>query len=410
MKNKLKILLVSEYFPPKVFGGGEISAHSLAKALAGKNHEVFVLTSWFKGLKKFEKKEGFRILRLLKTGSEPSSILSNLKRNFVFQKSLKKEIIKLDKRENFDAIHFLNTTSIPNFRLKKKTFATINGYTNFCPKRNLFYKEEEVCTGCNPKKFLKCITNSKVVGKSKMKWYLKNNPVFWYYIYRTYKKNNNNLKNVKTYFAISGFIRDLLQKNGVKKNNIATIPNIIKIKNPDKRFDIMEKGIIVTYIGPALGKFKGVEMLIKSFNNVKGNAKLLIFGDGPEKEYLKTLAGKNIRFYKTVPYEYLYSIYEQSDIIVHPALWPEPLSRVMVEALFFGKPMVATNNGGNSEGIIDGENGFLFKNEKELTEKLSKIISSSKLRKQMGEKSKEIYLKKFEPEKVLSNIIKNYNA
>ena len=92
--------------------------------MAEKRHEVFVLTSWFKGLKKFEEKEDFKILRLLKTGSEPSSIMSNLKRGFAFQKSLKKEILKLDKRENFDVVHFLNTTSIPNFKLNKKTFKT----------------------------------------------------------------------------------------------------------------------------------------------------------------------------------------------------------------------------------------------------------------------------------------------
>ena len=40
----LKILIATERFPPKVFGGGEISAYLFAKELA-KKHEVHVITS-----------------------------------------------------------------------------------------------------------------------------------------------------------------------------------------------------------------------------------------------------------------------------------------------------------------------------------------------------------------------------
>jgi len=46
----MKILLVSEYFPPKIFGGGEISAALLAKNLSREGIEVSVLTSHFNGL------------------------------------------------------------------------------------------------------------------------------------------------------------------------------------------------------------------------------------------------------------------------------------------------------------------------------------------------------------------------
>ena len=55
---KIKFLIVNEFFPPVVFGGGEISMSLLAKKLAQRNKtnqaEVFVLTSHFDGLKKTE--------------------------------------------------------------------------------------------------------------------------------------------------------------------------------------------------------------------------------------------------------------------------------------------------------------------------------------------------------------------
>ncbi len=50
----MKILFVSEYFPPKIMGGGEINLHLLAKALVKNKNEVSVLTSDHPGLKRFE--------------------------------------------------------------------------------------------------------------------------------------------------------------------------------------------------------------------------------------------------------------------------------------------------------------------------------------------------------------------
>lgn len=408
MKN-LKVLLVSEYFPPKIFGGGEISALQLAKALAKKGMKVYVLTSYFPNLKKCEEKDGFKIFRTLKTGSNPASIFQNLKRSICFQRSLKRELRKIGGKIKFDYIHFLNTTSIPNFKIKNKnTFATINGYTNFCPKRNMFYKEKSVCTGCSAEKFIGCISNSKFIGKIKMSFFMKYNPVFWFVIYRKYKKSNQSLKNVNNYFAISKFIEDLLVRNGVKKKNIARLPNIVNIKSSDKKFEIMKKGPVVTYIGPSLGKFKGVEMLIQAFKGAQKNSKLLIFGDGPEKEHLKRIAGDNVIFYKSVPYEYLGSIYEQSDIIVHPALWPEPLSRVTIETLHFGKPLIATAVGGNNDCVIDGKNGYLVKSKTEMTKRLRELIAKPFLRSKMGYESKKLFNEKFNGKKVIGEIMKNY--
>ena len=45
------------------------------------------------------------------------------------------------------------------------------------------------------------------------------------------------------------------------------------------------------------------------------------------------------------------SVYKSSDIIIQPSLWPEPLPRVLLEATYFGKPIIATDSGGNKEFI-----------------------------------------------------------
>ena len=56
----LKVLLVTEYFPPVVYGGGEISAYLLAKNLA-KHVDVSVLTSKYDELQNYEEKDRIKI-------------------------------------------------------------------------------------------------------------------------------------------------------------------------------------------------------------------------------------------------------------------------------------------------------------------------------------------------------------
>ena len=47
----VKILFISEYFPPKIMGGGEINLFLLAKALSKQKIDVNVLTSDHQNLK-----------------------------------------------------------------------------------------------------------------------------------------------------------------------------------------------------------------------------------------------------------------------------------------------------------------------------------------------------------------------
>lgn len=51
--------------------------------------------------------------------------------------------------------------------------------------------------------------------------------------------------------------------------------------------------------------------------------------------------------------------YQAADLLICPSIWEEPSPNVIVEANFFGLPVVAFANGGIPELVKDGENGFL---------------------------------------------------
>ena len=169
----MKILLITEYFPPIIHGGGELSAQTLAQELVKNDIEVHVLTSKRKNSKVHEIKDNVKIHRLLKTGVNPRNLLDNFKRTILLPTSIKKEFYKLNKKEKFDVIHFLNTTSITELKTKIKKVATINNYTNFCPKSNLYHKTNFKPGEKNFIKYLKCMFTSDYIGKQKLKPYLK---------------------------------------------------------------------------------------------------------------------------------------------------------------------------------------------------------------------------------------------
>lgn len=387
----MKVLLITEYFPPIIHGGGEISAETLAKELAKNNIEVHVLTSKFKNLKRYEEINKVKVHRLLKTGENPRKLTDNLKRTFYLHKSIKKQTKTLNKKHKFNTTHFLNTTSIT--KIKGKTIATINNYTNFCPTSNLQYNFKP--GDKNFINFLKHMIKSDYIGKQKLKPYLKYNPFFLIPFYINYRNRINQIKHIKKFIVLNDLI---------KLKNSNKIYNIVNINNKIIKYPIKKRPNTITYIGE-LEKIKGVDRLLKA---APKDTNILIVGGGSQKNYLKKIANKNTIFTGKINQKYIPHIYKISDIIVLPTRWQEPLSRTLTEALFFGKPILATDKGGNKEQVKHNINGFIIKSQKEFTEKLNLLTKNKKLREKMGKESRKLYNKNFKPDTLIKKIIEMY--
>lgn len=415
-EESLNVLIVTESYPPVSYGGGEISCALFAEALVEREDiEVTVLTSQIEDEKRVEKRNGVEVLRHLKTGRDRESFKENLKRRLFFKRSVKKEIKKI--HEEYDLIHFFNITSITALSIDVPTFATINSYLNFCPKGNLFYKEQEACEGCSFLKFVGCLTNSEFIGNYQINKLLKYNPFFWSALYFDYKKRNKSLKSVDHFFGLSEYINELLIDNRVEEKDIekvVNIPDIEKLEssgeiqlNLETRDDIPT----IAYIG-VLSKIKGVDLLIKAFQKAESEAELLIVGDGPKRQELEQLAeqvDKEITFLGHLDHEDIPAVYKKSDFVVLPSVWPEPLSRILLESAFFGKPVLATDLGGSSEIIKHGYNGLLFEPEVgDLKEKLEIIIEEEDKRKEYSENMEEFFKNELDKEVILDDIVGFY--
>lgn len=139
----------------------------------------------------------------------------------------------------------------------------------------------------------------------------------------------------------------------------------------------LQKSKLILYVG-RLDKVKGLDLLLYSFMKVKRtDYKLVIVGDGPQKNELRTLAtvlniSENVVFPGRFDGVELYGWYLAANFFVLPSLY-EPFGAVVNEALVFGLPVLASKYIGALDFISEGQNGYIFDptNEKDFMERLS---------------------------------------
>ena len=98
--------------------------------------------------------------------------------------------------------------------------------------------------------------------------------------------------------APSKFLQEKLVEYGIDESRIATIPSYVNIEDYEPCYDFENYAL---YVGN-IQKYKGLEVLIKSFKNINGNIKLKVVGssnDGEDdrvKKYVKEEGMKNNEF------------------------------------------------------------------------------------------------------------------
>ncbi|HEY8517995.1 MAG TPA: glycosyltransferase [Candidatus Binatia bacterium] len=191
----------------------------------------------------------------------------------------------------------------------------------------------------------------------------------------------------------------LLERGGLSPDKVVTIYNGVnfdRFKTPcDPRVRRRELGVgddvvlagCVARVEPA----KDHATLLHAFALISDrvpNLHLVIIGDGSEQARMQRLAselglGDRVHFtgFRTDSAEWLQSV----DISVLSSV-KEGLSNTVLESMAAGKPVVATDVGGNAEVIVDGETGFLVppRRPNELAEALARVASSRELIASMG--------------------------
>jgi glycosyltransferase involved in cell wall biosynthesis len=157
-------------------------------------------------------------------------------------------------------------------------------------------------------------------------------------------------REVRTVVGPDSVIRipNAVDQGAVATADASVIPNI-----PERFFLFAGK----------LSAHKGADLLPAIMRSLGDDAPpLLVVGDGEEAAALHAAAndgGLPIRVLGRVPNTAAIGLMRRAIALVTPARWPEPLSRTHLEALAAGCPIVATDTGGTGEIVVDGVTGYL---------------------------------------------------
>jgi len=169
-----------------------------------------------------------------------------------------------------------------------------------------------------------------------------------------------------------------------------------------KKLSVNDGEILIGAIG-RLSPEKGCLELIDIFHSVQKklkNIKLAYIGEGPLEGQLREAAAEHGLTERIIFTGYQNSIqpwYEALDVFVSPSQ-TEGLSNVILEAMAFELPVIATNVGGNKEIIKNGVNGMLVEYgfSRQFAEAINLLASSDGMRKTFGKNAYQTVKEKFD--------------
>lgn len=197
--------------------------------------------------------------------------------------------------------------------------------------------------------------------------------------------------------------------------NVQCIWDAVKKKN-DTCFNEKKEKYFVFCCGE-LSEFKGADYLVDTF----GKSRL------SEDGYHLLMIGKCHDFYKKELLEIAKKYNAQSNIIFNgfaneqqikdkfskatafiQCSKIEGLGRVVIEAMFYGCPVIARNNGGTADIITNEQNGFLFNTKEELILRMKQL--SQQQSSEVAKKAQEFAIASFSIEDFGNKILKVYNS
>jgi glycosyltransferase involved in cell wall biosynthesis len=181
---------------------------------------------------------------------------------------------------------------------------------------------------------------------------------------------------IDRYIALTQFAAQKLGSYRIPSSKIRIKPNFV----PDRGYGEGQGGFAL-YVG-RLSSEKGLETLLAADRLGHLPIPVHIVGDGPllaEIERACARPGSRLIYLGSMPRSQVVEQMKSAAVLLVPSLWYEGFPMVMVEALSFGLPIIASQIGGLPEIVQDGHSGLLFEpgNPSALLQVLGSFVSDT---------------------------------
>jgi len=400
----MNVLFLSELFHPHG-SGAELATYIYAKLLSEADFNVVVVTNRFAGESEFSKSGNLMVYRLPLFKKSESVKYSILRRFDILLSGFMKKLMKWA-----DAVYIPRFwySAIPLAKAYGKPVVVhLHDYIPICPLANFYDSSKD--TICN--------RNSRLCSSKCIYVYEKNQG----------RDFNETLTSVVLNLTLGRYLGRLVrlsdaiicvsktQRDIITKATPSLGSKIHAIHNPLPNLSYMD------IEGDDFGYFGGPSYL-KGFNSLC-RALVHINHCGPVRihatnfpnlteEGFEPLHNIGILSYGRLGYDLFEKVYRQIRAVIVPSVWPEPLPYVVSEAILRGRLVIASNIGGIPEQIGDTLDTFLFypadiERLAELIEHVNDLDRQTII--DLASKNREIFLKKFDNERILLDFINMLN-
>ena len=206
-------------------------------------------------------------------------------------------------------------------------------------------------------------------------------------------------RTVQRIVAVSRTTKRDITVLGIPSHKVSIVPNGID-RPPSVPVTRDTQRLHLLFVG-CLGQRKGLEYLITAMRQLREERVVLhIVGSAEDETYFRYLQNlvrqwaleNEVAFHGMVTQEALWRFYAEADIFVFPSLW-EGFGIVLLEAMAFGLPVVATRAGAIPELVDDGENGLLVlpADSDALAAAIARLIEDPSLRERLGRNGRARY-------------------
>lgn len=383
----MKILIVSNLFPPFYVGGFEIRCEQVSRALAARGHEVAVLTSHHGAKGSKVEDNGITVHRVL-----------DLYHPFANEGSKETLPFELGRLSRW-------MTTRRNYRKALKFLRTER------PDLVFAWSQSRLSLGAARAAHDLYIPLAWTFGDANIAQYRpapfrKNVSKLRAFLFDTFIAPHTTWQGLNFAYVhcVSEFTKARLISGGLPATHARVIYRGIPLQKfpPKEPLGELHSPVRILYVGQ-VQRSKGVHTVIEAAQRLNADsAKPVVAvtivgeGDNDYKEELRTLAASGstpVEFLGKVAHDEISNFYREHDLFVFPstARSREGFGATALEAMASGLPVLGTSQGGMAELFVDEENALIFPAEQSdvLAKKLNRLIHDDALRKRIARHARD---------------------
>jgi len=365
----VRIVLASEVFPPRA-GGAGWSTRALGLALREAGHAVEVLTT----SPGPQHESGLPVRRLTVPGRKRLAVPRAFARSLAAMSGVL-----------IHAQHSLSALGCLAGHDTSRVAVTVRDHWPVCFWSTRISRGA-LCPDCGLRPMTRCVTG-RVPAPAPLAWGAIP------YMREDLRQKRAALGRAGAILAVSEAVAAELRVAGLPR--VETLPNIVDpvetraLAEPEASFPLPERFLL--FVGK-LEENKGARLLVPAVAAAGAGLPLVVLGEGTLTHQIKfDAASHGIPLLQRgwAHRSDVLAAMARASALVFPSLWPEPLSRVLLEALPLGTPIAAIDTGGTREILRDDESGLLVPDVAALSAALARLVESAPLRERLAEGARE---------------------